>query len=217
MMVLRVRTVFVLMLGCLSWGGWVWADGPDVAMVTSIQGGVSLGTPQGREAVSSFTKLRHGDLLILDRESQLQVVYFDNGRQETWKGSGRLEIAKADSIPYGLAPPMVKVLPAVVVKQIAKTPTLESQGRTGMLRLRAVGAAADRAGVDANYERLRREAAADDLSPELYLLSALFESRQYERLGKSLDELKQQHAGNPALQPIVETYTQALRSTQSSR
>jgi len=190
-----------LFVASQSFGGAALADGADVAMITLIQGQVSRGTPQGPQPVQAFTKLRHGDLMIIDRGAQLQIVYFDSGRQETWTGGGRLEVARADSTPFGLAPPAVKILPAVVVKQIAKTPALDSQGRAGMLRLRAVGPVGDLAAVEASYEKLRGAAESSDLSPELYLFSALFEMRQYDRLEKALANLQQIHPANPSESP----------------
>lgn len=197
-------------------GGAALADGADVAMVTLIQGQVSRGTPQGPQPVQAFTKLRHGDLMIIDRGAQLQIVYFDSGRQETWTGGGRLEVARADSTPFGLAPPAVKILPAVVVKQIAKTPALDSQGRAGMLRLRAVGPVGDLAAVEASYEKLRGATESSDLSPELYLFSALFEMRQYDRLEKALANLQQIHPANPSVPVLVATYGKALRNAREN-
>jgi hypothetical protein len=205
-----------LFLASLAGCGAVFAEGADVAMITLIQGKVSRGTPQGPQPVQAFTKLRHGDLMIIDRNAQLQLVYFDSGRQETWTGGGRLEIARADSTPFGLAPPAVKILPAVVVKQIAKTPALDSQGRAGMLRLRAVGPVGDAAAIEASYERLRGEMAPDDLSPELYLLSSLFEMRQYDRLERALADLRQRRAGHPAVPAVLAAYDKALRSAREA-
>jgi hypothetical protein len=196
------------------------ADSPDVAMVTLLQGKASRSTPQGSQPVQAFTKLRHGDLMTIERGARLQIVYFDGGRQETWQGGGRLEVAKMDSTPFGLAPPAVKVLPAVVVKQIAKTPALDSQGRAGMLRVRAVGAVGDAttnlANIEASYERMRQEADRDDLHPELYLLSALFELRQLDRLEQALAGLQRTQAGNPAVDAVVARYSKALQGARES-
>jgi len=116
----------------------------------------------------------------------------------------------------GLAPPAVKILPAVVVKQIAKTPALDSQGRAGMLRLRAVGPVGDLAAVEASYEKLRGATESSDLSPELYLFSALFEMRQYDRLEKALANLQQIHPANPSVPVLVATYGKALRNAREN-
>ena len=59
--------------------------------------------------------------MTLAPDSQLQVVYFENGRHETWRGAGSLEVAETESRAHDLPKPEVKVLPEVMVKQIAKT------------------------------------------------------------------------------------------------
>jgi hypothetical protein len=195
----------------------VLADrGGEVAMVTALQGKVSRVTPIGPQAVEAFTKLQHGDLVVLDKDSRLQLVYFDGGRQETWRGPGRLEIAKVDSTPYGLSPPEVKVLPAVLVRQIAQTPLLASQGRSGMVRLRSAASLEDLDKVDSTYRQLRLAASADDINPELYLLSALFELQEFKRVEQALVELRRDHVGNPDVSEVAELYGKALRSASEA-
>lgn len=204
----------LLLLGA----GLARADaGADVAMVTLLQGGVSRAAPLGPQPIQPFTKLKHGDLLILDKAARLQVVYFDNGRQESWAGGGRLEIAKAESTPYGLPPAEVKVLPAVMVKQIAKTPALDSQGRAGMMRLRAVSTPEDVARIEETYKRMRMEAVRGDLNPEMYLLSSLFELKELDRLEQALAEMQQRHPGSADAAVLASLYNRAAKNAREAK
>jgi hypothetical protein len=197
--------------------GQAWADGGEVAMVTSLQGKANRVAPLGPQAVEAFTTLKHGDLLALDKGATLQLVYFENGRQETWHGPGKLEIAKTDSTPKGLKAPEVKILPAVMVKQIAKTPVLESQGRAGMMRLRGVASAEDIATVENNYRQMRQEMPARDINPERYRLSALFELHEFDRVDKALSDLQVEQAGNPDVPTLVAIYTKAVKNARAAK
>ena len=193
------------------------AQSGEVAMVTLLQGSVSRSSPMGKQPVESFTKLRHGDLLVLDRESRLQIVYFESGRQETWLGRGRLEITKSESTAFGLPPAEVKILPAVVVGQIAKTPALDSQSRGGMMRLRSVASATDVERIEENYKRLRLEASPNDFNPDLYLLSSMFEIRELDRVEQALADLQKRHRGNPDVGVVVALYNKALKNAREGK
>lgn len=194
----------------------LFADGGDVAMVTLLRGGVFRVSPIGKQAVEAFTKLKHGDLLALDGDSRVQVVYLENGRQETWSGAGKLEITKLESNPVGLAPPEVKVLPAVMVKQIVKTPILESQGRGGMMRLRAVVTASDLQKIEDEYKKLRKESTANDINPDLYLLSSMFEIKEYDKVEEALTDLQQRQRGNAEVGLVVALYKKAVKNAKEA-
>jgi hypothetical protein len=189
----------------------------EVAMVTSLQGKVSRVAPLGPQPIEVFTKLKHGDLLALDKGALLQVVYFDNGREETWRGSGKLEITGKESMAKGLAAPKLRSLPPVLVKQIAKTPVLDSQGRAGMMRVRGVASAEDIASVEASYQSMRLERVGGDIKPELYLLSAMFELREFDRVEAALADLERDHARNPDVPPVVLIYTKAIKNARAGQ
>jgi hypothetical protein len=211
----RILLGWLLLVAALAAASPVLADrGGEVAMVTGLQGKISRVAPLGPQPVEAFTKLQYGDLVALDKESRLQLVYFEGGRQETWHGPGRLEIAKTDSTPYGLSPPEVKMLPAVLVRQIAQTPLLASQGRAGMVRLRSMATAEDIGKVDTTYWELRLAASADDINPELYLLSAMFELRQFDRVEQALAALRREHADHPDVTEVADLYDKAVRNAR---
>lgn len=189
----------------------------EVAMVTSLQGTVSRIAPLGPQPIEPFTKLKHGDLLSLAKGAVLQIVYFENGREETWRGAGRLEITGNDSTPKGLAPPQLRTLPAVLVKQVAKTPVLESQGRAGMMRVRGVASAEDIASVEGTYQKLRLGRVGKDIMPELYLLSAMFELREFDRVDTALADLQRDQPANLDVPVVVSIYNKAVTNARAAK
>jgi hypothetical protein len=188
----------------------------DVAMITSLQGNVELVTAKGRQPLQSFVKLKQGDLLAL-AGARLQVVYFENGRQEVWQGGGRLEVHRAEGKPFGLPDAEVKVLPSILVKQLARTPALDSQGRAGAIRLRAIASPDAIAKLENSYRQLRMEAPHGDLNPELFLLSGLFEMRELDRLEQALKDLQQGRPGEADVGVITALYQKALKNARQAR
>jgi hypothetical protein len=80
-----------------------------------------------------------------------------------------------------------------------------------MMRLRSIAGPGDVEKIEENYKRLRAETARNDLNPELYLYSALFELREYDRLDQALAALPQQHPGNPEARATLDHYRKLLR------
>lgn len=188
----------------------------DSALITTIQGSVDLVTPQGKQPLQAFTKLKRGDLLALSR-ARVQLIYFENGRQEIWTGGGRLEVLGRESRTFGLANPEVKMLPVSMVKQIARTPAPDSQGRGGVVRTRAIASPEAIAKLENSYRQLRMEAVRGDLNPELYLLSGLFEMREIERVEQMLRDLQQSRPGDAEVGLVVALYQKAIRNARESR
>jgi len=209
------RGFFLLLLATSP----VWAG--DTALVMLLQGRVTRASQPVPEAVEAFVKLRQGDVLTLDKDARLQVVYFENGRQETWGGGGKLKVGAAASKTISLPAPRVKQLPMVMTKQLAHTPALDSQGRSGALRLREAdpGAVPESRGealaeVEGNYLRLKAEAPPDDLGPEAYRLAALFELEQWRKVEQAVAELQRDRAANPAAQRLAALYLGALKDAR---
>lgn len=194
----------------------VYAAG-DVALVTALQGKVSRVSIASPGSVEAFVKLKEGDVLKLEKDARIRLVYFDSGRQESWSGEGRLEIAVAESKGIGLAAPEVKLLPAVLVKQIAKTPTLDSQGRAGVTRLRAIGTSNTISALEAEYDRMRTESGGKDLNAEIYLLSGLFELHELDRVENVLNEIQARQKDNIEAMILVSLYRKAVKSARIVR
>lgn len=189
----------------------------DVALVTALQGKVSRVSIASPSSVEAFVKLKEGDVLRLEKDARIRLVYFDSGRQESWSGEGRLEIAVTESKGIGLAAPEVKLLPAVLVKQIAKTPTLDSQGRAGVTRLRAIGTTNTLGALEAEYDRMRAAGGGKDLNAEIYLLSGLFELRELDRVENLINEIQARQKDNMEAMILVSLYRKALKSARIVR
>lgn len=188
----------------------------DVALITALDGGVARVAEQGPQALQNFVKLKEGDVLSLDKTARLQIVYFEGGRQETWGGTGKLEIARNESKPTGLAAPQIKQIPILMVKQIARTPALDTHGRAGVTRLRAIPTSEKIAGVEKVYDKMRSEAAADDLTPEFYRLSSYFDMREIDRVERILADLRQSRPSDAQVILLVSLYREAIFRAQSS-
>ncbi|MEW6163669.1 MAG: hypothetical protein AB1642_01260 [Pseudomonadota bacterium] len=211
-----LSTCFAIALTTLTSLTWASAPEESVALITALEGSAYRIDGKGRQPLQAFVKLKQGDFLALDGESRLQLVFFTSRRQELWRGSGRLEITAAGGRGLGLAEPQVKMLPEVLVKQIAKTPALDSQGRAGVVRLRAIATPEALSKLDNDYKRLRMEATRDDLNPEIFLLASLLEMRQFERLQQALDELKMSRPGNMEAGLLVALYKKSLKNLRDS-
>lgn len=209
-MSLRNFCISLLVVGCSQ----TWAA--EVALVMSVQGRVVRLVEAVPLPVEAFVKLKEGDRLSLEKESRLQVVYFENGRQETWGGPGRLEMALSESKASGLSAAEVKSLPLVMARQLARTPALDSQGRGGVTRLRAIPSEDAIAKLEATYKDLRAGAVQDDLAPEMYLLSGLYEMRALDRVEKMLGELRQNRPNNPEAALLITLYGKAVKNTRES-
>lgn len=192
-----------------------WAA--EVALVMSVQGKVLKQEGAAPVPLEAYAKLNAGDRISLDRNAQLRVAYFENGRHETWAGPGALEMTARGGEASGLAAPAVKSLPLGVARQLARTPAADGAGRKTATRTRSVAAPDALAKLEATYQELRGKAGADDLEPEAYLLSALFELRELERVEKLLVDLKQERPGNPEAGLLVALYRKAVKNAREAR
>ncbi len=187
----------------------------EVALVMSAQGRV---TRQAEIAVpvESFVKLRAGDRIDLSEGARLQLVYFDSGRQETWAGSGSIQVDVREGKGSGLPPPEVKTLPLVMARQIARTPTLDAQGRAGVTRLRTIKTDEAMLTLEKTYQELKGKAASDDIGPEVYLLSGLFDMRELDRVEKLVGTLQKDWPTHPEAKLLASLYRKALKNAREA-
>lgn len=183
------------------------------ALVTALEGKAYRIKGTEKKPVEVFERLDAGELLALE-EARLTLVFFATGRQEVHWGNGRLEIGPGEGRSPDLAAPEVKQLPAFMVRQIGRTPLLVAQGRAGVTRLRAIPTPDAIARIDETYKRLRMEAAAGDLNPDLYRLSALFEIKAYDAVGSALRDLELSRPGHGEARLLITLYRKALRNVQ---
>ena len=194
------------------------ASAAEVALVTAASGNVKL---QEEKAAASelkpFIKVREGDRLLMEGASRLQVVYFEGGRQETWSGRGALEVGSVSSKAIkGTMQPEIKTLPAILVKQLAKTPAQDGNVKTGMIRMRSMPPYDRLETVEKNYDEMRKQAVAGDLNPELYLLASYFELREFDKLEALLRQLNEKASETQELAALNMLYAHAIRDAKST-
>ncbi|MBK7564495.1 MAG: hypothetical protein IPI21_09520 [Propionivibrio sp.] len=194
------------------------ASAAEVALVTAASGNVKL---QEEKAAASelkpFIKVREGDRLLMEGASRLQVVYFEGGRQETWSGRGALEVGSVSSKAIkGTMQPEIKTLPAILVKQLAKTPAQDGNVKTGMIRMRSMPPYDRLETVEKNYDEMRKQAVAGDLNPELYLLASYFELREFDKLEALLRQLNEKTSETQELAALNMLYARAIRDAKST-
>ncbi len=208
-----LRNVLFILIAALCAQAWA----AEVALVMSVQGKVLKQEGATPSPLDAYARLNTGDRLSLEKDARLRVAYFESGRHETWAGPGELELRANGGVASGLDAPAVKSLPLAVARQLARTPVVDGEGRKAAIRTRSVAAPDALARLEATYRDLRGKAGADDLEPEAYLLSALFELREMDRVEKLLSELKQDRPGNPEAALLVALYRKAVRNAREAR
>ena len=203
--------LLLLLLGLHVTAAW---SAEPVAMITGLEGSANLQLFGNVKPLSAFEKLRPGDVIALPRHSRLRIVFFASQRQEIWEGTGQLEIERERGSGTGLVGPEIRILPPALTAQIARTPSPDDPARARGLRMRSIAPAGDADKLDQEYRRLRSEATAEDINPELFLLAGLFEMREFERLDQVLEELNESRPGNLEVAVLKSLYKKAVTQKQ---
>jgi hypothetical protein len=157
----------------------------------------------------------------LQESSRLQVVFFDGGRQETWQGVGALEIGSSSSkVVKGGLQPEVKTLPAILVKQLSKTPSPDGSVKAGMIRMRSVPTPEKVEAVEKSYADLRKQSDPADRNPELFILAAYLELREFDKIEALLKAMGANSSNSqktPELSALAELYSQAIKNAKLSQ
>lgn len=201
----------LLFLTPLTWGA-------EVGLVTSLAGKVTLQENKAAAAeLKPFVKVRTGDRLTLDGGARLQLVYFEGGRQEAWQGAGQVEIGPgASRVLKGGLQPEVNILPAILVKQLSKTPSADGGVKAGMVRLRSMPSGGTLESLERNYAELRVKAAAGDRNPELYLLAGYFELGEFDRVEQLLRKMNDTSPNDAELRTLNALYARAINNAKMS-
>jgi hypothetical protein len=180
-------------------------------------------TPVKAEA---FMKVRQGDHFKAENGSLVQLVYFENSRQETWKGPCAFLVGDAESVVEGdrKAKPEVTTLPAGASQGVQRIPALLRRAglsRAGAMQVRGIptdkgaqvgsqGHAAltpedesEIAAAKDTYKGMRRQAKADDVTPELYLLGVLADYEQYGEMETVLKDAQAKQPSNDVLKELA--------------
>lgn len=187
----------------------------DVGLVNLVSGDAAYASGASRAKASAYMKIREGDRFTLAPGAQLRLTYFQGGRQETFSGPARFTAGKAESAVQSGAQPQVTTLPSGTSQRIAQTPELlaiAKLGRAGGVSVRSgfrikpltPEQEAEIAQARTDYQRLRKDAPDNDLTPELYLLTVLDDYRQYDEMKKLVADLKRRQPDNPDVAALAE-------------
>ena len=212
-----IRFKYILAMTALLSPLLASAADKEAGMITQTQGSatISSGTDKDKPVVS-FMKVRAGDQLSLGKDAKLQVVYFQNGRQESWNGVAKLVVgANESTAATGANPPTVKKLPAVVLQQLTRAPGVvtDLKNRTGMIMVRSLPMVKMRE-LDENYAAMRKDAAEDDVTPELYMLAGLHELKLYRDMKPVLEDMRKRQPNNPEVLAVYNHYSELMNPTQ---
>ena len=199
---------------------------PDVGLVTQLSGDATYwneGYQKTPEKAQAFMKIRRGDHLKIGAGAMIQLVYFQNGRQETWKGLATFVVGEAQSRPEGekgiQTQPEVLILPADASQGMRRIPVLLRRARlsrSGAIQVRGTGKGTQKAITPSkeeraeiamakeDYQKLRKQTKADDITPELNLLGILADYEQYEEMEKVIREALKIQPNNEVLKELDE-------------
>ena len=225
-----LRLLVLLLLLILSTDGSTakaQALPPDVGIVTQLSGEATYWnesyqkTPEKAEV---FIKIRRGDYFKVAAGSAIQLVYFENGRQETWKGPASLMVGEVQSrVEKGrelAGQPEVVILSNEASQGMRRIPVLLRRARLSrsgggvMVRgLTGVSAKpvsptkeeqAEIAMAKETYRKMRKQAKADDITPELTLLGVLADYEQHDEMERVIQDAMKIQPDNQILKELDE-------------
>jgi len=187
-----------------------------VAMLTQVSGDVKVAGKEGNRAAVAFLKVSDGDKLTLPASARVQLVYLASGRQEVWKGAGPVEIGAVQGKSASLKAETSQV-PAIILKQLAKTPAVGQHGKTGMVMLRSLDDLGAGDQLEEDYKKFRASAPAGDTTPEVFYLSGLLDMGDVDKAKKVLEDVKAKQAGQPAYAPVVEHFSRLVSEAAAAK
>ena len=180
----------------------------DVGLINHLAGDVSYTSAGKKAQAKAYMKIRQGDQFALPSGAQLRVVYFQGGRQETYSGPASFTAGAQQSSVQSGAQPQVSTLPSGVSQKISQTPELiqiARLGRSGGVAVRGISKdarltpqqQAEVRQARQTYDQLRKSAATDDITPELYLYSVLQDHLMYDDMKQVGAEMQKRQPANP--------------------
>ena len=186
----------------------------DIALVDLVSGDVTYGSPRGR--VAQYMKVREGDRFTVARGGQVRLMYFQGAKQEHYAGPASFTVTASGGLLHSGAKPRVTNIPAVVPGRLSRIPELVQHAKLGGVALRGTPKPrpddALLRNTRADYDRLRRDATGDDITPELFLFVALAEYHRYDEMTQLADEMLRKQPNNDDVKTLA-----AWVRTQSER
>lgn len=199
---------------------------PDVGLITRLSGDVTYRNESYQkvpEKAQAYMRIRKGDLFKIPSEAMIQLVYFQSGRKETWKGPVVLMVEDVQSQPKAekgdQTQPEVTLLPVEVTKTMRSIPILMRRAglsRSGTMQVRSmeesyqdslVLSKDEQVGLTMakkNYQSMRNQMESDDITPEIYLLGVLADYGKFEEMEKVIKDAQKIQPGNPVLNKLEE-------------
>lgn len=214
------RLVFPLVILAV-WIGSA-AAAPDVGMITRLAGSVSCRQQDAQNQIpaKSFMKVYQNDQLILDEDSEVQLVYFGSGRKETWSGPLVLKVDKEGGVSYGgesAKKPEISEVPMMVAKEFSRISNQIHRSGSALVRGgdgSAVSAVPpiplseeEQKTIDFArkvYDDMRKSTAPEDITPELYLYSFLADYDLYSDMAKLLAIMKKKQPSNTEIETLAQ-------------
>ena len=221
-MKIRMMRIVVLFITVCVVAAHVGADDvipPDVAIAVEVIGEVVYQNATDQQEfvrVQVFMKLRQGDLVTVPEETQIQLLFFEEGRQETWQGPVILELLKEESFPRetdnDLFPTRVEELPDQIAATLSQPEVLFSESEFKANQISRVGGALTRGDQEIpalsaareKYSELKQREGEAGVTPELYLLHVLALYKQYTEMEQMMTSLLQQYPENQMLRQWME-------------
>ena len=206
---LLVGTVFVASAAVAP------AQSVDVGIVNMLSGDVAYASDGAAGAkAQAFMKVRQGDRFTVPPGAQVRVVYFNGGRQETWKGPAAFKAGAQSGEASSGKPTDITTLPSTVPQRIAQVPELiqiAKLGRSGGVAVRGSGRpprlTAEQQTEVKNareiYGKLRSQSTPDDITPELYLYSVLQDFLLYDDMKPVVDEMAKRQPANAEVKELA--------------
>jgi hypothetical protein len=177
-------------------------------MVNQLAGKVTYGSGLAAQA---FMRVRQGDRFALPAGATLRIVYFRNGRQETWQGPATLRAGAEASDAQSGKPAAVAVLPMSAPQRIARLPDLVQGARLGGIVIRGGRGGRPTGPVPAEVEQARSlyktwrgQASVDDVMPELYVLSVLQEHGYVDEMLPLAQEMLRRQPDTPEVRELAQ-------------
>ena len=191
----------------------------EAGLVNQVSGAVTFSAQGiGSRPAQAFMKVQEGDRFTVPAGSIVRVLYFQASRQETWQGPAAFRVGRLQG-EATTGTPLVSALPSAVPAKMARLPQLMQNARLGG----GLGGVVIRGGkapapltseeqdqlaqARGNYGVMRSQAASDDITPELYMISTLQELGQYQEMRPLLQTLKSR-------QPLPAEVEELVRSMQ---
>ena len=210
---------------------------PDIGMITRLSGKINYWNKTVNEKTKpaeGFMKVRPDDEFKLTTDSELQLIFFSNGRKEVWKGPAKLKLGKTGGeltdgnnknnklevtqLPSAVVNEVRRISPLIDptklhrsgssavrgVNKISKTPIEKIALKSADLDIE------EKEEIDAVkqiYKTLLTSSSSDDITPELYLFSVLADYDQFNDIKELIIKMKKKQPENPG----VEQLTQWLR------